>query len=95
MNDPVFSHDVFLSHNAKDKAVVHAVAWQCSKSVMHTSDFDVRISNFGLPLSLRLDDAPIKGSLAQFLCINWRSADRTTFNPADCWNELTRIAAIP
>ena len=27
-------------------------------------------------IPLRLDDAPIKGSLAQFLYINWRSADR-------------------
>ena len=27
-------------------------------------------------LPLRLDDAPIKGSLAQFLYINWRPADR-------------------
>ncbi len=27
-------------------------------------------------IPLRLDDAPIKGSLAQFLHINWRSADR-------------------
>jgi len=27
-------------------------------------------------IPLRLDDAPIKGSLAQFLCINWRPADR-------------------
>ncbi len=27
-------------------------------------------------IPLRLDDAPIKGSLAQFLYINWRPADR-------------------
>src|SRR5215213_9269985 len=27
-------------------------------------------------IPLRLDDAPIKGSLAQFLYINWRSASR-------------------
>jgi hypothetical protein len=27
-------------------------------------------------IPLRLDDAPIKGSLAQFLYINWREADR-------------------
>ena len=27
-------------------------------------------------IPLRLDDASIKGSLAQFLCINWRPADR-------------------
>src|SRR5689334_17151683 len=27
-------------------------------------------------IPLRLDDAPIKGSLAQFLYINWRTADR-------------------
>jgi hypothetical protein len=27
-------------------------------------------------IPLRLDDAPIKGSLAQFLCINWRPEDR-------------------
>src|ERR1017187_8551301 len=27
-------------------------------------------------IPLRLDDAPIKGSLAQFFCINWRPVDR-------------------
>jgi len=27
-------------------------------------------------IPLRLDDAPIKGSLAQFLCVNWRPAPR-------------------
>jgi hypothetical protein len=27
-------------------------------------------------IPLRLDDAPIKGSLAQFLFINWRPTDR-------------------
>jgi hypothetical protein len=27
-------------------------------------------------IPLRLDDSPIKGSLAQSLCINWRLADR-------------------
>ena len=27
-------------------------------------------------IPLRLDDAPIKGSLAQFLYINWRPAER-------------------
>ena len=27
-------------------------------------------------IPLRLDDAPIKGSLAQFLYINWRAEDR-------------------
>jgi hypothetical protein len=27
-------------------------------------------------IPLRLDDASIKGSLAQFLCINWPPADR-------------------
>ena len=27
-------------------------------------------------IPLRLDDAPIKGSLAQFLCINWRAQDQ-------------------
>ena len=27
-------------------------------------------------IPLRVDDAPIKGSLAQFLYINWRPADR-------------------
>ena len=29
------------------------------------------------PMTLRLDDAPIKGSLAQFLSFNWRTED--------CW----------
>ena len=47
-----FQYDVFLSHSAKDKAVVRCF------------------------IPLRLDDTLIKGSLAQFLCINWRLADR-------------------
>jgi WD40 repeat protein len=118
-----FSYDVFLSHSAKDKAVVRAVAerlradglkvwfdeWVlkpgdniparieqglehsrvlvlCMSAHAFGSDWAQLESGtfrFRDPLNqerrfipLRLDDAPIKGSLAQFLHINWRPANR-------------------
>ncbi|MCL5745196.1 MAG: hypothetical protein M1541_14935 [Acidobacteria bacterium] len=80
MNDPVFTYDVFLSHSAKDKAVVRAVAWRAANlsSPLQTSTFAFRTSDF--PFPLRLDDASIKGSLAQFLYINWLPAARDQEN---------------
>jgi TIR domain len=127
-----FQYDVFLSHSAKDKAVVRLLAERLRKDGLKVwfdewvikpgdsipakieeglepSNFGFRVSGFGFaqpgmsanafgsdcaqleagtfrfryPLNqerrfipLRLDDAPIKGSLAQFLSINWRPADR-------------------
>ena len=118
-----FQYDVFLSHSAKDKAVVRPLAerlradglkvwfdeWVlkpgdsipskieegleqsrvlglCMSANAFGSDWaqlEAGTFRFRDPLNrerrfipLRLDDAPIKGSLAQFLYINWLQADR-------------------
>ena len=118
-----FTHDVFLSHSAKDKAVVRPLAerlrqdglkvwfdeWVlkpgdsipakieaglehsrllvlCMSANAFGSDWaqlEASTFRFRDPLNkerrfipLRLDDAPIKGSLAQFLYINWRPVER-------------------
>ena len=118
-----FQYDVFLSHSAKDKAVVRPLAerlrqdglkvwfdeWVikpgdsipakieeglehsrvlvlCMSANAFGSDWaqlEAGTFRFRDPLNkerrfipLRLDDAPIKGSLAQFLYINWLPADR-------------------
>ena len=123
MMDAEFQYDVFLSHSAKDKAVVRPLAerlrkdglkvwfdeWVlkpgdsipakieeglehsrvlvlCMSANAFGSDWaqlEAGTFRFRDPLNkerrfipLRLDDAPIKGSLAQFLYINWRPADR-------------------
>ncbi|MFI5397177.1 MAG: TIR domain-containing protein [Candidatus Binatia bacterium] len=123
MSDTVFTHDVFLSHSAKDKAVVRALAerlrtdglrvwfdeWEihpgdsipakieeglehsrvlvlCMSAHAFGSDWaqlEAGTFRFRDPLNrerrfipLRLDAAPIKGSLAQFLYINWLPEDR-------------------
>ena len=123
MSNAVFTHDVFLSHSSKDKAVVRAVAerlradglcvwlddWElhpgdhiqakieeglehsrvlvlCMSANAFGSDWAQLESGtfrFRDPLNkerrfipLRLDDAPIKSSLAQFLYINWLPAAR-------------------
>jgi len=122
MSTATFTHDVFLSHSAKDKAVVRPLAerlrtdglkvwfdewvikpgdsipakieaglehsrvlvlcmsanafgsdWAQLES--HTFRFRDPLNNERRFIPLRLDDAPIKGSLAQFLYINWRPAD--------------------
>lgn len=118
-----FQYDVFLSHSAKDKAVVRPLAERLQKDgvkvwfdewVLKPGDsipakieeglersrvlvlcmsanafgsdwaqLESGTFRFRDPLNrerrfipLRLDDALIKGSLAQFLYINWRPADR-------------------
>lgn len=118
-----FEYDVFLSHSAKDKAVVRELAkrlrgdgvrvwfdeWEikpgdsipakiedglehsrvlvlCMSAEALAADWPQLESHtfrFKDPLNhdrrfipLRLDDAPIKGSLAQFLYINWRPNKR-------------------
>ena len=118
-----FRYDVFLSHSAKDNAVVRAVAERLRKDglkvwfdewVLKPGDnipakIEEGLENsrllmlcmsanaFGSDwaqleagtfrfrdllnkerrfIPLRLDDAPIKGSLRQFLYINWLPADR-------------------
>ena len=101
MNEPAFPYDVFLSHSAKDKAVVRPLAERLRQDGLKVPfQFGMRNAECGLappglsaqafgsdwaqleagtfrfrdPLNrerrfipLRLDDAPIKGSLAQFL----------------------------
>ena len=52
------------------------------------SIFDREVVHTGLMgrerfIPLRLDDTPIKGSLAQFLYINWRPAERELGYPLD------------
>jgi TIR domain-containing protein len=113
MNAETFTYDVFLSHSAKDKAVVRPLAERLRKDRLKVwfdewvlpspagageggrrsgegrgaegakrkCASELQLSAFslqpflGAPLNkerpLRLDDAPIKGSLAQFLYINW------------------------
>jgi hypothetical protein len=118
-----FQYDVFLSHSAKDRAVVRPLAERLRQDGLHVwfdewvlkpgdhlpakieeglehsrvlvlcmsapafgSDW-ARLESYTFrfrdPLNrqrrfipLRLDDAPIKGSLAQFLYIDWRPPDR-------------------
>ena len=57
-----FRYDVLLGHSSKDKPVVCPVAQRRWKD--------------GRFIPLRLDDAPVKGSLAHFLYINWCPAER-------------------
>ncbi len=118
-----FEFDIFLSHSARDKAVVRPLAerlrsdglkvwfdeWQikpgdsipakieeglersrvlvlCMSAHAFGSDWaqlEAGTFRFRDPLNkgrrfipLRLDEAPIKGSLAQFLYINWLATDR-------------------
>jgi hypothetical protein len=118
-----FKFDVFMSHSAKDKAVVRDVAarlkqdgvrvWLDEEQIKPGDSIPAKIEEglersrvlllcmsanafgsdwaqleagtfrFRDPLNkerrfipLRLDDAPIKGSLAQFLYINWLPTDR-------------------
>ena len=87
-----FQFDVFLSHSAKDKAVVRPLAErlrqdgrqgkaefrrQKAKVGIHPSSFFLHpfpcapLNQERRFIPLRLDDAPIKGSLAQFLYSNW------------------------
>jgi hypothetical protein len=122
-----FQYDVFLSHSAKDKAVVRDVAERLRKDgvklwfdawVLKPGDsipakieeglersrmlvLCMSANAFGLDweqlesgtfrfrdplnkerrfLPLRLDEAPIKGSLAQFLYINWHRPNRMSSN---------------
>jgi len=123
-----FKYDVFLSHSAKDKAIVRDVAkrlkrdgvkvwfdeWEikpgdsipakieeglehsrvlvlCMSAAALTSDWPQLESHtfrFKDPLNhdrrfipLRLDDAPLKGSIAQFSYIDWRPSEREAEYP--------------
>ena len=75
-----FEYDVFLSHSAKDKAVVRPLAERLRLTLSQPSATSPQPASAPLNrecrfIPLRLDDAPIKGSLAQFLYINWLQAD--------------------
>ena len=98
MSAETFPYDVFLSHSARDKAVVRPLAERLRQDGLKMPfHFGFRHSDFGFaqpgpfrfrdPLNqdrrfipLRLDDAPIKGSLAQFLYIDWFPANREQEN---------------
>jgi len=71
MSDAEFTHDVFLSHSAKDKAVVRPLAERLRKVGMPR--FALRTSAFCLLPSLSV---AIEGSLAHILCITWRPVQR-------------------
>jgi hypothetical protein len=127
-----FKYDVFLSHSAKDKAVVRPVAELLRKDGLLDSSFGFRVSEFGFPplaarlsantfgcdwtqlqgvtfrfrdplnkerrfIPPRLDDAPIKGSLGQFLYIGWRPTDvsRAEQGTQKWRRSLVRDAANP
>jgi small GTP-binding protein len=123
MSTEAFTHDVFLSHSSKDKAVVRAIAerlkadglrvwfdeWEirpgdsipakiedglehcrvlvlCISAHAFGSDWaqlEAGTFRFRDPLNkerrfipLRFDAAPIKGSIAQFLYVNWLPEER-------------------
>jgi len=137
-----FPYDVFLSHSAKDKAVVRPLTerlWQDGLKVwfdewvlkpgdsipakieaglehsrvlvlcMSANAFGLDWAPLGAgtirfrdPLNkerrlipLRLDDAPIKGSLAQFLYINWLPADREQEYAKFLETRLRQARALP
>jgi hypothetical protein len=80
-----FEYDVFLSYSSKDKAVVRPLAKRLRQDGLRNKSQPSAINPQppGAPLNqerrsipLRLDDAPIKGSLEQFLYINCLPADR-------------------
>jgi hypothetical protein len=64
-----FQYDVFLSHSAKDKAVVRPLAERLRQDGLKHPEFPFRPLAFSLQ---PFPTAPIKGSLAQFLSTNWR-----------------------
>jgi len=75
-----FQFDVFLSHSAKDKTVVrgwdarsrlHVLKSRHQSSTLNNQPNFAPLNQERRFIPLRLDDAPIKGSLTQFLYINW------------------------
>jgi len=66
-----FQYDVFLSHSAKDNAVVRPLAERLGQDGLEHLRFPLQTLAFSLqPFPI----APIKGSLAQFLYVNLRPA---------------------
>ena len=81
-----FQFDVFLSHSAKDKAVVRPLAERLRLTFSRPSTISPQPASALLNqkrrfIPLRRDDASNKGSLAQFRYINWRARNREQ-NPA-------------
>jgi len=72
MSTDTLTHDVFLSHSAKDKAVVRPLAERLWANGLGRLPSELHPSSFRLH---PLPGAPINGSLAQFVCINWLPAD--------------------
>jgi hypothetical protein len=80
-----FAYDVFLSQSAKDKAVVRPLAERLRKDRLKMG-FDEWVLKSGDSIPANIGEglqhfqsgfqpspaAPIKGSLTQFLNINWR-----------------------
>ncbi|MGD0538273.1 MAG: hypothetical protein ABSC03_11580 [Verrucomicrobiota bacterium] len=70
-----FPYDVFLSHSAKDKAILRPLVerWRTffhQPSTLNPQPACDPLNQERRFIPLRLDDAPIKGSLAQFLYIS-------------------------
>jgi len=64
MSTDSFTYDVFLSHSAKDKAVVRPLAERLRQDGPHRNP---QRSTFNPQPFERLDDAPIRGSPASLL----------------------------
>jgi hypothetical protein len=71
-----FQYDVFLSHSAKDKAAVRPLAERLRKdrlrnnsqpSTLNPQPACAPLNQERRFIPLRLDDAPFKGCLAQYL----------------------------
>ena len=73
MSTEIFTHDVFLSHSAKDNAVVRPLAERLRQDGLNRLHSELQHSAFSPSPSF---SAPIKGFLAQFLYINWLPGDR-------------------
>jgi hypothetical protein len=55
-------------------------------------NFGPRTSGFGFPLPLRFDDSPSKGSLGQFLYIDWHPANREPENQGGRYDKAHRLS---
>ena len=75
MSNPGFTHDVFLSHSANHQpsAINHQPDW--GQLQAGTFRFRIPLNQDHRFMPLRRDDALIKGSLAQFLFIDWRDEE--------------------
>jgi hypothetical protein len=67
MSEPAFTHDVFLSHSAKDKAVVRRWRSGCGRTGGGGA-LNTQRSTTNQPTGYTTP--PIKGSLTESVCIN-------------------------